>query len=579
MIAAIYARKSTDQQGVADEARSVSRQIEHARAYAERKGWSVADDCIFVDDGISGAEFEKRPGFVRLLNALKPRPAFSVLIMSEDSRLGRESIQTGYALRQIISAGVRVFFYLEDRERTLDSPTDKIMMQLTSFADELEREKARQRTYDAMVRKAKARHVTGGRVFGYDNVDVMSGADDANGRPVRSHVMRRINEREAAVVREIFRLCALGMGKSAIAKALNATGAACPRAQQGRPGGWAASSVREVLFRELYRGQIIWNRTRTRNVGGQTKQAPTPEAEWIRVPAPELRIVTEAEWTAAHERLANTRDTYLRTTKGQLWGRPLNGIAAKYLGTGLMLCGQCGAALEVRSRSHGRKRGFFYACSAYNRKGTTVCQNNTWIPMERADAEILNLLERELLDPDVIREAVDRVRAVAGGRGRSLESRRSAVTTAIAAVDAELGRLTAALAAGAELGSVVTAIKEREGRKAGLTRELEALADCVAIGALDPRAVDRKIDAALREWSTTIRKHIPQARQMVRKLLKDRITFTPQVDANGRNGWAYHAEGSVAKLLPGVMPEFPQAMASPPGTNNVYTVPMRTRTG
>jgi hypothetical protein len=37
---------------------------------------------------------------------------------------------------------VRVFFYLEDRERTLDSPTDKIMLSLTAFADELEREKA-----------------------------------------------------------------------------------------------------------------------------------------------------------------------------------------------------------------------------------------------------------------------------------------------------------------------------------------------------------------------------------------------------------------------------------------------------
>jgi hypothetical protein len=37
---------------------------------------------------------------------------------------------------------VRVFFYLEDRERTLDSPTDKIMLSLATVADELEREKA-----------------------------------------------------------------------------------------------------------------------------------------------------------------------------------------------------------------------------------------------------------------------------------------------------------------------------------------------------------------------------------------------------------------------------------------------------
>jgi DNA invertase Pin-like site-specific DNA recombinase len=95
------------------------------------------------------------------MNALKPRPPFQVLIMSEESRLRREAIETAYALKQLVTAGVRVFFYLEDRERTLDSPTDKIMLSLTAFADELEREKARQRTYDAMLRKAKAGHVTG----------------------------------------------------------------------------------------------------------------------------------------------------------------------------------------------------------------------------------------------------------------------------------------------------------------------------------------------------------------------------------------------------------------------------------
>ena len=108
MIAAIYARKSTEQ-AVADEQKSVNRQIEHARQYAARKGWTVADAHVYVDDGISGAEFANRPGFLRLMNALKPRPAFQVLVMSEDSRLGREAVETAYALKQIITAGVRVF--------------------------------------------------------------------------------------------------------------------------------------------------------------------------------------------------------------------------------------------------------------------------------------------------------------------------------------------------------------------------------------------------------------------------------------------------------------------------------------
>jgi DNA invertase Pin-like site-specific DNA recombinase len=86
MIAAIYVRKSTDQTGVADEQKSVTRQIEHARLYAIRKGWTVDDAYVYVDDGISGAEFTNRPGFLRLMNALKPRAPFQVLIMSEESR-------------------------------------------------------------------------------------------------------------------------------------------------------------------------------------------------------------------------------------------------------------------------------------------------------------------------------------------------------------------------------------------------------------------------------------------------------------------------------------------------------------
>src|SRR5467141_946772 len=61
MIVAIYARKSTEQPGLMDEGKSITRQIAHARDYATKKGWIVADAHIYADDGISGAEFVKRP--------------------------------------------------------------------------------------------------------------------------------------------------------------------------------------------------------------------------------------------------------------------------------------------------------------------------------------------------------------------------------------------------------------------------------------------------------------------------------------------------------------------------------------
>jgi DNA invertase Pin-like site-specific DNA recombinase len=156
-----------------------------------------------VDDGISGAEFVKRPGFIGLMNMLKPKPQFQFLVMSEESRFGREAIETSYVLKQIIDAGVRLFFYLEDRERTLDNAMDKVMLSLANFASEMEREKARQRTHEALLRKAKARHVTGGRVYGYDNVEVLSEMSGADGKQTRQYVMRAVNPTEAAVVRRI----------------------------------------------------------------------------------------------------------------------------------------------------------------------------------------------------------------------------------------------------------------------------------------------------------------------------------------------------------------------------------------
>src|SRR5688572_28070440 len=137
MKAAIYARKSTEQT-VADEQKSVARQVDHARQYAARKGWTVDEASVYVDDGISGAEFANRPGYMRMMATAK-RPPFQVLIMSESSRLGREAWETGYALKQLLSAGVRVFFYLEDRECSFDHPMDKLQFSIVQALDEMER--------------------------------------------------------------------------------------------------------------------------------------------------------------------------------------------------------------------------------------------------------------------------------------------------------------------------------------------------------------------------------------------------------------------------------------------------------
>ena len=461
MIAAVYARKSTDQHGVADEAKSITRQIEHATAYAVGKGWMLAPEHVYSDDGVSGAEFANRPGFLQLMNALTPRAPFAVLIVSELSRLGREQFETGYALKQLSQAGVTVWSYLDDREILLDTPTDKFLMSAVSFAAEIEREKARQRTHDAMRRKAAAGHVTGGRVFGYDNV-----RRDGGG------VVRVVNEQEAAVVRRIFELCAAAYGQKAIAKRLNDEGALSPRAQQGRSRSWAPSSVREVLYRPLYRGEIVWNQTRKRDRWGQSRRSDRAEGEWLRVDAPELRIVPEALWSDAHTRLDAARATYFRGTKGRPFGRPPLGNPSKYLLTNFAQCGCCGGSLKVRTRSHRHFRAKFYGCSGYHDRGQTVCRNGADIPMEDADGIVLEAVLDDVMTPDVLEEAVDEA---LGLIQKDAPQRSGEIEKQIARVEREKANLVQAIAAGGQLKDLVDGLQERDACLARLTDERQAV--------------------------------------------------------------------------------------------------------
>ena len=108
MIAAIYARKSTDDSDRNAETRSTQRQIDSARRRTRRpKGWTVDPRYIFVDENTSGTEWKHRPGFNPLLAGLEPRPPFDVVIVSELSHIGRDTVRTPAAVLRIEEAADR----------------------------------------------------------------------------------------------------------------------------------------------------------------------------------------------------------------------------------------------------------------------------------------------------------------------------------------------------------------------------------------------------------------------------------------------------------------------------------------
>ena len=561
MQAAIYVRKSTAQTGTSEDARSVERQKTRALEYADRHGWAVKPEHIFEDDGISGAEFDRRPGFQRLRDILKRRSPFQVLIVMDESRLGRESIETAHVLKQLSLAGVRIFAYLDDREIVVDNLMDKMKLAFTGLMDEGERYRAQQRTFDALHRKASLGHVTGGRVYGYNNIEITSSVLDAYGRPKRDHVERRINEEQAAVVRRIFRLCAEGKGMVTVAKLLNDNGLPAPRNSQARPVSWSPSSVRSVLFRRLYLGEVIWNKTKKRNPWGMQQQRKRPEKDWLKIPAPHLRIVSDAEWKAAHDRLEATRSVYLRGTKGELWGRPASTLDSKYLLTGLAKCGQCGGSLYVRSSARKEGRVLYYGCMTFHLRGRTACTNNLLTPMDRANDEVLGVLERKVLHPDITKVVVRKTLAKFRSAEAEWKERRQGLLKQISAVDAENNRLVAAVSAGGSIPALVEALKAASERKNALMEEL-ATVNGYQHSDADYEQLEKELQAHFdTSWKTILTRQIGPTRQILRKLFNgDRLPFTPTIDERGPR-YEVRGSASIGRLITGRA----KALVSPTG--------------
>jgi Recombinase/Recombinase zinc beta ribbon domain len=254
------------------------------------------------------------------------------------------------------------------------------MEQVRGFGSEFYCESVTRHMKDALKRRARAGHVHGGRTFGYDNVRK------------DGHVDRVINPNESPVVVRIFTRSSQGAGHRAIAKELNADRLPSPRPSKGGPAGWSPITIRDVLRRRLYIGEVVsrWG-----------------DDELFVVQRDDLRIVPQPLWDAVQQRRQQTAQIYLRSSGGRLWSKPANGVESKYLLTGMALC-QCGSPLTVRSRSHGRKRAYFYQCRAALDKGS-VCDNAIALPLPITDSAILGYLEGVLLHPDVVAEALRRL--------------------------------------------------------------------------------------------------------------------------------------------------------------------------
>ncbi|MDX2277380.1 MAG: recombinase family protein [Hyphomonadaceae bacterium] len=440
MRAVIYARYSSDLQSRA----SIEDQIRLAREQADRQGWAIVE--IYTDYGISGASM-MRPGLQALMVDAQAGK-FDVVLSEALDRISRDQGDTANIHKRMRFHGIKIYTLSEGWVDMIQVGFKGMMNQM--FLTELA----------AKVRRGQRGRVENGKVaaglgYGYEVVREF----DAKGEPVRGE--RRIKPDEAAIVVRIFEEFASGRASKAIAKSLNNDGVRSPSG-----GGWTYGSINGnrkrgtgIINNEMYVGKIVWNRVRE-DRDPDTHQRIVrinPDENWIVHDAPHLRILEQDLW----DRVKAQQDRRV-APDGAFWKhRPV-----KYLISGIVQCGVCGAAYTKYSRD-------YFRCATYQNK--RLCSNRLAMSRARLEDVIFMGLRNYLLDPALLDTfGKEYARELIAAR-KERRSKRSELEQELAKVVAKRNKLIEVIGAGAVEASEVkadldAAIQRRDAIQAELAR-------------------------------------------------------------------------------------------------------------
>src|SRR5262249_50182063 len=147
-LAAIYARVSTTEQ--ADRGFSLPAQIEACQAMAQREGYAVPDQHIFVDD-YTGTSLH-RPQFTRLRDLIRQRVVHAVFVYDLD-RLSRKLVDQLVVSDEFEEAGVAL--RIVTMPENAKTPEAEMFRSMRGVIAQYERAKILERCRGGSMRRVK----------------------------------------------------------------------------------------------------------------------------------------------------------------------------------------------------------------------------------------------------------------------------------------------------------------------------------------------------------------------------------------------------------------------------------------
>ena len=352
LIAALYIRVSTDKQ----EELSPDSQKRLLLEYAKSHNMIVAEEHIYMENGISGRKADKRPKFQQMIAAAKSdEHPFDVILVWKFSRFARnqeESIVYKSMLRNKCHVDV-----VSISEPLIEGPFGGLIERIIEWMDEfysirLSGDVTRGMTENALRGAYQCRPPLGYRI------------------PYHKATPEIVPE-EAEIVRLIFDKYVNGrMSLFALTKYLNGLGL---KTNRGKP--FEKRSLEYILQNPGYAGDVRWNRT-----VNETKEIRDP-SEWIIRPGHHPAIISKELFLAAQERF-------------QAEYKPRNAkpseISRHWL-SGLLKCPSCGRSLSscVMHRKTAPDT-FSFQCYGYL-KGK--CSHNCYVRAEEIEPAVIKALE------------------------------------------------------------------------------------------------------------------------------------------------------------------------------------------
>jgi hypothetical protein len=299
--------------------------------------------------------------------------------------------------------------------------------------------------------------------------------------------------------------------------------------------------VREILHRPLYQGEIVWNQHEKIVRGGTKKRRQREAKDWIRLEAPDLRIIPPDLWASVQARLAKSRSK----GKGRSAFRDQD---TKYLLTGMARCAHCGGPMTIVGQDYHKLKGRFYGCSYYKTRGSSICKNSLLVEQKVLDQIVLKSLH-EAVAEEMIKQAVEKALVKHRAGQGAKRDRLTNIQRELSLIEAYEQNLVDAIAKGQAMDLLLAKLSAEEARKKDLLRELEQLTIAQQTASLDEARLKRELKARFAELNGLLDRHISSARLLLRTLM-DHPLRCEAVRAGNRKEYRVTGSGSYLPILP-----------------------------